>query len=393
MKYTETFRTSLKALAINKVRAFLTMLGVIIGVFAVIALVSIVRGLQNYVTDQFDALGSNLIYVMPGSDDIFQDPSANYLNNKLEAKHVDMVERYGGNDLEAVTGTVAASAKAKYKNTTRRSTVYGFDEDADEVFKIKLENGRYFSSTEVRSKAKVALISPTLKEDIFGDQKAVGKKIKLGEDTYEIIGAFESMGPDFEESFFIPITTVEQEWGIEQYTWIAAKTKDDVNIDDVMRNVELGVMRDLKDDEFSVMSQQDLLESVQDILRILAIALGVIAGISLLVGGIGIMNIMLVSVNERIREIGLRKALGATSFNVALQFMIEAILISVSGGIVGLFLGWIATLIAQNWVRAEITSWCVIMALGFSVFVGVAFGTYPALNAAKKDPIDALRYE
>ena len=174
---------------------------------------------------------------------------------------------------------------------------------------------------------------------------------------------------------------------------IAIKAKDATNIELTTKEIKMALLRDLKSDEFTLMTQEDMLSSISSILGILTTALAAIAGISLLVGGIGIMNIMLVSVTERTREIGLRKALGATSFNIGLQFLVESVVISVSGGIVGLLLGWIATLIANNWIRAEVPIWAIILAFGFSLFVGIVFGTYPALKASKKDPIEALRYE
>ena len=187
--------------------------------------------------------------------------------------------------------------------------------------------------------------------------------------------------------------TLEREFGAENYTYIMIKFLDDSNIDSYTKEIELALMKDLKTEDFTIYSQSDLLESFQSILDVLTIGLGAVASISLFVGGIGIMNIMLVSVRERIREIGLRKALGATKSNIALQFIVESVLISVIGGLIGLFFGWIATLIAQNWLRAQITPWSVILAFGFSFLVGVVFGSYPAIDASKKDPIEALRYE
>ena len=191
----------------------------------------------------------------------------------------------------------------------------------------------------------------------------------------------------------MPYTTLRDNFDGTTIISIVSKAKSQFPITKAAESVKLAMYRDLHDDEFSVMTQEDILESINSILGILAVALATISGISLLVGGIGIMNIMLVSVTERTREIGLRKALGATSFDIKRQFMIEAVIISLSGGLIGLLLGWLSTLAIKNLVRATVPFWAIPLALGFSVLVGVIFGTYPAVKASKKDPIEALRYE
>ena len=181
--------------------------------------------------------------------------------------------------------------------------------------------------------------------------------------------------------------------GITQLSGISAKVKDNVDIDQAAKEVSIALLEDLKPDDFTIITQKDIIESVQSILGIISIGLSAIAGISLLVGGIGIMNIMLVSVNERIREIGLRKALGATSFNIGIQFMLESLIISMGGGIVGIIMGYLLSLFLTNFFPAEVPLWSLALSFTFSLIVGLVFGTYPAVKASKKDPIEALRYE
>ena len=203
----------------------------------------------------------------------------------------------------------------------------------------------------------------------------------------------EKKSQSYDNIVFAPDTTVKTIFNIKKISSIVIKAKNGVNAEDLKRQVELTLMRDLSKNDFTVMTQKDMLSTVQNIIGLLSTILAAIAGISLVVGGIGIMNIMLVAVTERTQEIGLRKALGATPTNIALQFTLEAIMISLAGGLIGLLLGFLASLVARFWIRAEVPLWSIIMSIGFSLAVGIIFGTYPAIKAARKDPIEALRYE
>ncbi len=394
MHILETTKTSLGNLVSNKIRTFLTTLGVIIGVFAVVTLISLVKGVQNYVTDQFSALGSNLVFVYPGSGGISQDPAIAFTSNKLGKKHIDLLNQYVPEHIQSTSPNISLGKTVKYKTVSYYGLINGVGSEYGQISNVETSEGRFFNKEEEIGKQKVAVIGVNVKKDIFGaNTNAVGKEIKIDKASYKVVGVMKQKSSDFDEQLLIPYTTVETDFGVKQYSLITVKLKDGENIDTAAREIEIAMLNDLKSDEYTIYTQKDLLNSIQSILDILTIALGAVAGISLLVGGIGIMNIMLVSVTERIREIGLRKALGATSWNIAIQFMIESITLSLIGGTVGLLLGWGGTLIAQNWIRAEITPWAVILAFGFSVFVGVVFGTYPAVQASKKDPIEALRYE
>jgi putative ABC transport system permease protein len=393
MLISEIFRTAYTALISNKVRSALTMLGVIIGVAAVILLISIGKGVQNFITDQFEALGSNLIFVSPGNRSFGGDPAQAFSRNKLDQKHVRLIERYASETAQYVTPNIASSATIKYKTKSFSASVYGNNEDALNVFNFELDKGRFFTRNEVSSKARVVVLGPEITLDLFGSRNPIGEKIKIKDDSYEIIGILKPKGRSFDDTALAPYTTITDTLEIKNYSGIAIKAYKDASTDTTMRQVENAVSRDLNEDEFNVMSQQDILSSIQNILQMLTLGLGAIAAISLVVGGIGIMNIMLVSVTERTREIGLRKAIGATPNEIASQFLIESVLLSILGGSIGIILGWLGSLGARAFLRTEVPWWSVLIAFSFATLVGIIFGTYPAVKASRKDAIEALRYE
>lgn len=393
MRIEQTFSTSFTALKLNKVRSFLTMLGVIIGVFSVIILVSIVKGVENYITNEFSSLGSNLIFIMPGKVNFQDDPTKSFTGNKLEYKHVEMIKTQLGDSTVGITPYLEIYQKANYQNKEYNAALTGTDSNNLEVFDLVLKEGRFYTKSEAAGEKKVAVLGYDVAQELFGDRQAVGKQIKMSNTNFEIIGVLEEKSPNYDNLLFIPDTTFKQVFNIKVISTIAVKTKPNINPEDFKREVTLVLRQDMDKNDFTVMTQKDMLETIQSILKILSTVLTVISGISLLVGGIGIMNIMLVAVTERTQEIGLRKALGATSLLIAGQFSFEAIMLSLLGGIIGLILGIIATFIANTWIQAEIPLWSVGLAMGFSLIVGLVFGTYPAIKASRKDPIEALRYE
>jgi len=390
---TEVITSAFRALSINKARTLLTMLGVIIGVFAVIALVAVVKGVENNITGQFNKLGSNLLLIAPGRTKVNQDPAISYTNNKFVIKHVELIEKKASKYIEGVVPNIRANATAEYKSRTFYASLGGTSYKALEIVNFTVTSGRFFNPMEQSTSAKVAVLGPEVKRELFGEEDPLGKEFNIENKTFTVIGILDAEGFGSDDRIVMPYTTIEDVMGIKQLSGISAKVRDDVDLDEAVKAVSIALLEDLKPDDFSIITQKDIIDSVQSILNIISIGLSAIAGISLLVGGIGIMNIMLVSVNERIREIGLRKALGATSFNIGVQFMLESLIISMSGGIVGILLGYGLTLILTNFFPAEVPVWTLLLSFTFSLFVGLAFGTYPAVKASRKDPIEALRYE
>lgn len=393
MKTIETINTAFSVLLSNKVRSILTMLGVVIGVFAVVTLVSLVRGVQNYVQDQFNELGSNLIFVSPGRGGFSGDPGLRFTNNKLSEKNIETIKTYASEVTEGVSPSIFISKNLKQKGKSYYASVEGVNEEHADIIKLKLATGRRFTSADINSSAKVTILGHNVKNELFGVSNAINQTIQIDGKPFKVIGVMQQRSQDFDEEILIPYTTMISVLDLDQLSYIYVRAKENVDIDYAKKQIELALFRDLKRDDFTVITQKELLSSFDEILGILSLGLASVAGISLLVGGIGIMNIMLVSVTERISEVGLRKALGATKRNIATQFMIEAIMLSILGGIFGLISSLLATLYAQQYFRAEIPWWSVLLAIGFSLGVGVTFGTYPAVKASRLDPIEALRYE
>ena len=395
MNAKEILSTASKALLLNKVRSFLTMLGVIIGVFAVISLVSLVGGVQEYVVSSFEDLGSNLIFVVNGKIEMGQRQTAGsaLVSTNLKEKHVDMIKSTAKDYVDYITPQSQTYQTIKYKTEEYFLLLLGVNYEANDIFNSNIEKGRYFNRVEQENSSRVVVLGNNLGKKFFGEENPIGKKIKINGKSYEVVGLLAKKSPNYDESVILPYTTVMDEFSATGITSIVVKVKDNVDLEQAQQQVKLALLKDLKEDKFTVMTQEDILESIQNILNMLTIALASISGISLLVGGIGIMNIMLVSVAERTKEIGLRKALGATSSDIKNQFMAEAILISSLGGVLGLLLGWVTTIAIRPLIKAVIPVWAIPLALGFSLAVGIVFGTYPAVNASKKDPIEALRYE
>jgi len=395
MNAKEILSTASKALLLNKVRSFLTMLGVIIGVFAVISLVSLVGGVQEYVVSSFEDLGSNLIFVVNGKIEMGQRQTAGsaLVSTNLKEKHVDMIKSTAKDYVDYITPQSQTYQTIKYKTEEYFLLLLGVNYEANDIFNSNIERGRYFNRVEQENSSRVVVLGNNLGKKFFGEENPIGKKIKINGKSYEVVGLLAKKSPNYDESVILPYTTVMDEFSATGITSIVVKVKDNVDLEQAQQQVKLALLKDLKEDKFTVMTQEDILESIQNILNMLTIALASISGISLLVGGIGIMNIMLVSVAERTKEIGLRKALGATSSDIKNQFMAEAILISSLGGVLGLLLGWVTTIAIRPLIKAVIPVWAIPLALGFSLAVGIIFGTYPAVNASKKDPIEALRYE
>ena len=396
MNLGESFRIALRALAANKVRSLLTMLGVIIGVAAVILLVGIGTGVQDEVTGSLEGLGSNLLFVVPGQYDVGMGqggpPGRRFTLDDVEV----LQRRVEG--AESIVPVMQASSTAKAGNKSLRVVVAAGNEDGNEVFTSTLASGRHYRRSEVQAASRVVGLGYRAAQELFPNQDPVGKEITLGGQRFTVIGTYESLGGglggDQDGQVYIPVTTAMRLFNTTEISTIVVKADDPERIDFVRREIKRALTPQFGD-EFTVFSQEQTLGILADLLGTLTYMLAGIAGISLLVGGIGIMNIMLVSVSERTREIGIRKAVGARTYDILSQFVIEAVALSVLGGIIGIAIGWGgAFLLSQTTpVPANVTPWAVAMSFFFAFGVGVFFGVYPAWKASQLDPIVALRYE
>ncbi|MCA9308528.1 ABC transporter permease [candidate division WWE3 bacterium] len=312
----ESFKTALISLSANKTRTFLTLLGVVIGVFAVVSLVAIGKGAQNYITKEFDALGSNLLFVSPGSGDFAGDPALQLTKNPLEEKHIKLIQNYANEHIVAISPYYVIGETAEYKTKNFFAEITGVNVESIKMFNYNVTQGREFTTVEEKNSSKVAIVGPQIQKELFENVNPLDKLIKIGGDSYKVIGVFEEKGDNYDDQIIVPYTSAENTFKLENYSSIIAKVDSTENVKISMKQVELALLRDLDEESFAVLSQEDILNTIQETLGIVTLGISLIAGISLLVGGIGIMNIMLVSVTERIKEIGLRKALGATPIQI-----------------------------------------------------------------------------
>lgn len=391
----ELFKLALSSLRANKMRSALTTLGIIIGVFSVILLVAVGNGLQRYITDQISGLGSNLMYVMPGKVTGTQGPgdSVNRLSFSIVSYLEDRLEGTAW-----VSPYVAKVTTIKYANkSSKNAQIVGANENFPKVIKWNLVRGAYFTKSQEQNGSRVAVIGSTVNDTLFKNTDPIGKKIIVSGSRYTVIGVLEKkgsvFGQDQDNVAVVPITTAKRQFSLEtaNYVYITAIKPELVPV--VKKQAEKILIDRLDEDDFTIMTQEQTLSTVSSITGILTVALGGIAAISLLVGGIGVMNIMLVSVTERTKEIGLRKALGAKRKDILTQFLLEAVMLSLLGGCIGVLLGILAASVLSLFFVAEVTPWSVMLAFAFSVAVGVIFGMMPAVRASRLSPIEALRYE
>lgn len=363
MDLKQTVKIALRALKTNKTRSSLTMLGVIIGVSSVILLVSLGSGLQNYVTKQFESLGANLIIIMPGKVDIRRLSSGppNFSTSKLKIEDAKTLTEKSTLIINAMP-MIFSQEPVKFNDQKVYVEIIGATEEYLNIVNTKTIEGDFFTEADNRTAKKVAVLGSKTAGDLFGSDSPVGQKIVIGNNRFTILGVLESKGgfggQSEDERVIIPITAAQRIFSKDNINAIYAQVKNTESVDQAISETKEILLNRLKEDDFSILNSKDILGAISSILGVLTAALAGIAAISLLVGGIGIMNIMLVSVSERTREIGLRKALGATPSVILNQFLIEAIILSVIGGV-----------------------------------IGIIFGVMPARRASKLSPIDALRYE
>ena len=394
MNLVESFRIAIRALSANKVRSVLTMLGVIIGVAAVILLVSIGTGVQSQITGQISGLGSNLLFVFPGKMDQ-GGPGGGGVTKQFTLDDVDYVQsRIGAQG--TVIPTLQSAVELRMGNRTKSSMLGGTDQNGREAAAGTIEQGRWFTRGEVVGNGRVAVIGSDVRTEFFPGQNPVGRKIDVNGQPFTVIGLLAakggSLGGSQDNVVDVPITTAQQILTTRDISGMLIRVADMKQIEAVKAQVER-ILTPRFGDQFTVFTQQQTLGILSTLLGTLTAMLAGLASISLLVGGIGIMNIMLVSVSERTREIGIRKAVGARTYDILSQFVIEAMVLSVMGGVLGILVGAGGALAMHKWVPAEVTFWAVALAFLFSAAVGVFFGVYPAYRASRLDPIEALRYE
>ena len=406
MNWTNLFKISLKALANNKTRAFLTMLGIIIGVASVITMIAIGQGAKKSIQDQISGMGSNIIMIHPGGErrgGVRLDPS------EMQTLKVDDYEALKRESifLTKVSPSVTASGQLISGNNNYPSSVSGVGIEYLDIRQLNLAEGEMFTETDIRASAKVCVIGTTIRNNLFPDDRSpIGKIIRINQVPLRVIGILESkgynsMGMDQDDIVIAPYTTVMKRMRAVTYLegiFASALSEDmtdyaTAEIAEILRR-QHKLSEDMPDN-FEIRSQKELSDILGTTTDLLTTLLACIAGISLLVGGIGIMNIMYVSVTERTKEIGLRMSVGARGIDILAQFLIEAVLISVTGGILGILIGCGASAAVKyiaHW-PVDIQTWSAVLSFAVCTVTGIFFGWYPARKASNLDPIDALRYE
>ena len=412
MNTTNLFKIALKAISANKLRSFLTALGIIIGVASVITMLAIGQGSKRSIRKQISEMGSNMIMIHPGADmrgGVRQDPDETQTLKIEDYEGIRDEARY----LSAVSPTVNSSGQFIYGNNNTPSTLYGVNEDYLAIRQLKVENGEMFSEQDIRTAAKVCVLGKTVVDNLFPDgSDPVGRVVRFNSIPFRVVGVlkskgYNSMGMDQDDLALAPYTTVMKR--ILAVTYLqgincSAVTEDatDLAIGDITavlrRNHKLKDGTETTEaevDDFTIRSQEEIATMMNTTMDLLTILLGSVAGISLVVGGIGIMNIMYVSVSERTKEIGLRMSVGARGIDILSQFLIEAAILSIAGGVIGVLLGIGAAYAVKVAAHMPIFIqwWSIVMSFGVCTFIGIFFGWYPAKKAANMDPIEALRYE
>lgn len=412
MNYQNLFKIAIRAIAANKMRSFLTALGIIIGIAAVITMLAIGQGSKASIKANIAEMGSNMIMISPGADmrgGVRQDASA--METLKQADYQTIKDEC--NYISAISPTVNSSGQWINGNNNTQSSIYGVNQDYLSIRQLKVADGEMFTDNDIKAAAKVCILGQTVVDYLFPDgSDPVGKVVRFNSIPFRVVGVlkkkgYNSMGMDQDDLVLAPYTTVMKRILAQTYlggivcsaiTEEASQPAQDQITEILRRNHKLKDATDTTEadeDDFNIRSQEEISSMMNSTMSTITILLGSVAGISLLVGGIGIMNIMYVSVTERTREIGLRMSVGARGVDILNQFLIEAILQSVTGGVIGVLLGVSLSVGLQQFlhVATQIEPWSIIMSFAVCTFTGVFFGWYPAKKAARLDPIEAIRYE
>jgi putative ABC transport system permease protein len=390
----EAFRVALEALRANRMRSALTMLGVVIGVAAVVILVALGTGAKQEVEEQVEGLGSNIIIVVPGKFEFGSAPSV----SRLTLEDVELLGRVVG-DRDRVAVSVASGETVSVDRNEVFVTVNGVNESVPEVFNRPLARGDYISASDVDTRRRVAVLGASVVRRLFADVDPLGRQVAIAGVRFRVIGVFAPVGSTFgvdrDAEVHIPVTAAQRLFGVDRIDALAVKAPTADSVAALQPRLVAALQERYDGEEFSAITQTQILGTVGRILGLLTLVLAAIAAISLLVGGVGVSNIMLVSVRERTREIGLRKALGARQRDILLQFLIEAVLLCVVGGLMGIALGVGTSLLvdAVSPIPAVIAWWSPVLAFAVSAVVGIFFGVAPARRAGRLDPVVALRSE
>lgn len=412
MRISKLLSTAYRGLRTNKSRSLLTILGIVIGITAIMLVISLGAGAQNLILSQVQGLGTQTIAVLPGREPTGpSDSAASILSDSLKEKDLIALRNKGNAPgLKVVMPVVIGAGSASYGSNVYQVTLFGTSELGERLLNIKLAEGQFYDETDIQGRSVVAVIGSRVAEKLFGTEDPLNQTIKMKGRSLRVIGVMKPSGGglfNYDDMVLTPYTTAQQYLlGINYFNRLIAEAEDGLDVKSVANDVKLTLREShniddpLKDD-FNVQTQQELAATLSTITNALTYFLVAVAAIALFVGGIGIMNIMLVSVTERTREIGLRKALGAKDSDILSQFLIESVLLTAVGGIVGIFLGTLLAFgIAIILTQVLLVDWKFIFPwsgafLGFSVsaLIGLVFGGYPARQASKKSPIEALRYE